>query len=193
MTEIWCLLSLGEVKNSCSLSALFCIRIVTTSPLLSSRLPLSTNQLQFFWETFQPMQINIVLQCMWLHTTEKKKNPTSFFFWLWLCQSHVPSLCLKHLSYLCPCMGHYFWTQPWCLYPLLPFKTCISHNHGGRRIFVAAGLFTSLSYHMTVKYCSCSLISLCADPYFAWIWMINLSGQQTIHNFLKAIGMYMVL
>lgn len=79
MTEIWCLLSLGEVKNSCSLSALFCIRIVTTSPLLSSRLPLSTNQLQFFWETFQPMQINIVLQCMWLHTTEKKKNPHLFF------------------------------------------------------------------------------------------------------------------
>lgn len=33
---------------------------------------LPTNQLQFFWETLQPIQINIVLQLMWLHTTGKK-------------------------------------------------------------------------------------------------------------------------
>lgn len=77
----------------------FCMRIVTTSPLL---LPssLSTNQLQFFWETFQPIQINMVLQCMWLHTTGK--NPIFFSSSDFDCQSQVLSLCLKHLFYCVP-------------------------------------------------------------------------------------------
>lgn len=71
-----CYPSLGEVKNSsfpfCLWKTLSCMRIVTTSLLLPSFF--ATNQLQFFWETFQPIQINIVLQCMWLHTTGKKKH-----------------------------------------------------------------------------------------------------------------------
>lgn len=131
------------------------MRIVTTYPLLSPSF--SINQLHF-WEMFQPIQMNVVLQGMWLHRRKIKDSRSGFG-----CQSCVPSQCLKHLS--SPCMGHYFWTHPWCLYPLLSFKTCISQNCRGRLIFVAADLFTYLSYHTMVKYCSCSLILLCADTF----------------------------
>lgn len=98
-----CLLSLGEVKNSlflfCLWKPLSCMRIFMTSLLSPSFL--STNQLQAFSESSQPIQTNIVLQWMWLHTTEHKKH--LFCSYDLNYQSHFPSLCLKHLSY-CLCV-----------------------------------------------------------------------------------------
>lgn len=54
-------------------------------------------------------------------------------------------------------------------------------------IFVAVDLFTSLSSHVTMKYCSCSHLTLC------WrFFCLNLE-HKTIDNLLNAISMYMVL
>lgn len=91
---------------------------------------LSTNQLQFFWETFQPVQINIILQWMWLHTIGEKS--LYFFLALTLIVKAISWAWAWNMVLLSSCMGHYFWNHPWWLYPLLPFKTCISQNCKGR-------------------------------------------------------------
>lgn len=128
---------------------------------------LSTNQLQLFWETFQPIQINIVLQWMWLHTTGKK--PVFFFLALTLIVKAMSWARAWNISYCLPV---------WVITSEIIHDGSILSSHlklasvktaqGG--IFVAVDLFTSLSYHVTVKYCSCSLILLCADPSFVWFW-----------------------
>lgn len=116
------LLSLGEVKNSCFLSPYgsLCFVRGLLWHLLSTRLSLSTNQLQFFWETSQPIQVKIVLQCMRLQQEKK----AYFFLSLTLIVNAVSGACAWNISLtVCPCVGHYFWTHLWCLYHLLPFKT----------------------------------------------------------------------
>lgn len=146
---------------------------------------LSTNQLQFFSETFQPIQINMVFQWMWLHTTGKK---TVFLFsgFDFDCESHVLSLSLKHLL-LSPCMGHYFWNHPWWLYPLLQFKTCIIQNFKGR------DFCCSWSFYIFVLPCDSEILQLLSHLTLCWPFFCRNLEHETIGNLLNAISMYTVL